>query len=428
MFRSFQGFCCFVVFALICWINLVKADSLGTDFLFAAVTSQHSSDSNITIIITAQNSTNATISSNITGVITIPEFNGSQVIVLPGSLIPSVTNRVVHLGIRIQTSNLSSVQAFVNSTSAKGNEGTILYPVDFLGTNYFSNGANDQLVSIMGVATTTNVTLLFPNQTSPTFLLKSEFDVLTFKISNSTSGTRIQADSPIAVFLGINCAGPSIKTGCSYLLEQTVPVGDFGTNYTYVDPGTVPVSNTSLSKFRLVNGANQTVNVTISGITNETHVIVLFPGREVQVDVSNSSHVIQANGPIDVQIQPSFAAANFTQIGLIPNDQFVQEAFFFAEPNNSRLTLVALTSDVSNNNTNSSLLFNGVAFNLSEFQPTADPNFSFAVLTLLNGTTAMNSTFGVAGYLVSPGHSKQSEASNATNYGSVIGRNLTSSP
>ena len=330
-------------------------------------------------------------------------------------------------GISIQTTSPASVQVFVNSTSPNGNEGTLLFPASVLGTSYFSNGANNQLVSVMGVSNTTTVTLFFPNGTSRAFQLNTPFDALNFRVSNSTGSTLIQASSPVAVFLGINCTNPSLQTGCSYLLEQTVPIGSFGTNYTFVYPGAVPLSKTSLAKFRLVNGADQTVNVNISGITSPNHVIVLIPGREVQVDVSNSSHFIQASGPIDVQIQTSFETNNFTQIGLIPNDQFVTQAFFFAESNNSRLTLVASTSQVTN--ANNSLQFNNVTFDLSQFKPTADPSFSSAIITSLNGSTiTMNSTFGVAGYLVSPGSSSASNSINATNFGSVIGRNMSGSP
>ena len=428
MSGSFRIFCCLVTFALVCWINLVKAsNSLGTDFLFAAVPPHNSTNSNITIVINAQTFTDATISSNITGNISIPEFSGTQVVVLPGSLIPNTTNAVLPLGIRIHTTNPASVQVFVNSTSPNGNEGTLLFPVSVLGTDHFSNGANNQLVSVMGAANSANVTLLFPNGTSGHFQLNTPFDVLNFRISNSTGSTQIQASSPVAVFLGINCTNPSIQSGCNYLLEQAVPVGNFGNNYTFVYPGAVPLSNTSLAKFRLVNGASHTVNVNISGITSPNRFIVLVPGREVQVDVSNSSHFIQASGPIDVQIQTSFETNNFTQIGLIPNDQFVTQAFFFAESNNSRLTLVALTNQV--NNTNNSLQFNNVTFDLSQFQPTADPSFSSAIITSLNGSTIMmNSTFGVAGYLVSPGSSSASNSINATNFGSVIGRNMSGSP
>ena len=87
----------FYVFLAINWLyyaglvnaKVVSNSSLGTEFIIGAVNSFNGNNSNITIFINSEGTNNATIFSNITGNISVPSFNGTKMVVLPGSLIPN---------------------------------------------------------------------------------------------------------------------------------------------------------------------------------------------------------------------------------------------------------------------------------------------------------------------------------------------------
>jgi hypothetical protein len=455
---------------------LVNAQNTGTLFNFAAVPTNHNNPVNVTLFITTSaNFSSAQISSPLLpNFITINEFNGTFTQVLPGSFVPVVLNssqplnQPSNFGIRITTSQPCSVQVVVNSTEANSGEGTFLLPANsggsnknsLLGTEYFTNGVVDESFTILATNNqTTNVTLNFTrDQASESFQL-SDLQTLTFSARN-LSGTHISSTQPVAVFVGNEFAeqllAPSScgKTGsCAYLLEQLVPAQAFGKNYIFVNPlGANAATNTTI---RLARASNANVSVNVSGITvNFTggvainSPILLRQGYEaVSVTTNNFTHVISSNDSVDVQIVVgSSENNNFTQVGLIPNTQFINDAYFYVVPSsNSYMYVVASTADVtgvvqvttnvtnttvitnttnttnatgttnSTNGTNSttivlsdytitsitnstvansSFLINGVAYNLSLFQPTADPTYSLAVIKLNDSTNVVRAWLG----------------------------------
>lgn len=173
---------------------------------------------------------------------------------------------------------------------------------------------------------------------------------------------------------------------------------------------------------RLVNGDHKTVFVDISGLTPTP--IKLIPGQAVAIETTNWTNRINSTGLIDVQvISGSPSVGNRAQWGLTPNDQFVNQALFFVESlKTNQLFLVALTSDITNSH--NSLKFNGVQLDLKLFQlqPSADPDYSYVIITPPTGPNFMDSSFKLAGYLFEYLWSDSRHRSVCS--GSAIGRNL----
>lgn len=404
--------------------SAIANTTFGTEFIIGAVNNVNASVSNITIIINSAGSNNATIFSNITGNISVPSFNGTKIVVLPGSLIPYLQGNA-SLGIRVITHNISSIQAFVNNTIKNGSEGLLVFPVATLGKTYLTNGVTpNEAFSVVASVDSTNVTITFRNGTKSNFTLAKSLDSLSFSKAE-LDGTFINASSPVAVFVGRDCSisiSPIFKepTVCGYLWEQMVPLGKFGKQFVLVNPN-APLQtgsgNSTNTTIRVVNGENVNVSVEILGITTKSKPFVLVPGRAVAFDAHNLTYQINATGLIDIQIiTQSSKFENQTQWGLIPNDQFIEKARFFVESStNSQLSLVALTSDIKNST--NSLKFNGVAFDLSHFQVSANSNYSYVITQPKQGANFMNATFKLGGYLFET-------KANTTNFGSIIGRSF----
>lgn len=409
-------------------MSLVKAirdsGTLGTEFVFAVPSANRLSlpPYDIWTDIFAQNLTNATIFTRIGKNESFPKFLVFGLL-MNSDLVPRPPGiGIFDIGVRIKTGNLSAVKVSLwddTDQSIVDGEGTFVYSTDTLGADYITNGANLQACSVVATRDSTNVALIFPNGTRKTFKL-DDLQALFFFVDSSTFGTRIKANLPIAVFLGTDCNNKKSNVNCTYLWEQAVSIENFGVNYTFVDP-TPKKSSSYQTKLHLVNGANYTVKVNISGITGVSP-ILLAPGSKVQVDAKNLTHFIRADGPIDVQIQPYFSTYNTSLISLIPNNQFVKKAIFNSRDTNSNLFFVALTDDVKN--AKNSLKFDEDVFDLKTFEPTADPFYSFAVVNWLKRPIVrMDSTFGLAGYLVS--YQTYISGPSSSNFGSIIGRNLS---
>ena len=376
---------------------------------------------NVTVIINTRVSTNATIITGAGDEIIVPEFAKVAVIVLPGSLIPT-GNGISNTGIRIKTSNPSSVQAIVNSTIPNQSEGTLVFPVGTLGTRYFINGASavNQAFSVVAANDATNVTLRFPNGTISSFSLNA-LQSLSFS-GHELIRTIVELSQSGAVFSGSNCAsGPAgeheTHETCGYLWEQSTRQENFGYGFIFVNPN--PTQNhTANTGLRLVSKEAFHVTVNISG----TGSFELAPKGDSYIffrATTNLTHEIVANGQIDIEVVTgSLGQTNhLSQFSLIPNMQFVDQAFFFITPGlSSQLIIVALTSDITN--PSSSLKFDDQPFDLSQFQPTANPKYSVAIINDFSGAFVMDSTFGVAGYLF------EFDENNTLNSGSIIGRNL----
>ena len=396
---------------------------IGTDFLVGVVPSANASFANITVIINTRVSTNATIFTNLTGNMTFPTFAKVLVVVLPGSLIPTL-NGTSNTGIRITTSDPSSVQVIVNSTQIPNlNEGSLVFPVGTLGTRYFINGPLQRgAFTVLAANNATNVTLQFVNGTSFNFTLDAQ-QALSFAGPNLL-GTIVQANSSVAVFSGRGTVtGPATvcnsTLNCSYLLEQLPRQENFGQNFVFVNPTGGLGQNFTNATLRLVTSSFTPVTVNISGLQPFN----LSQNQSIAISAGNISNSISASGPIDVEVLAgSLDLNNRSLYGLIPNGQFVDTAFFFVLDNTtSSLTLVALTSDISNSsNTLNFTLSDGQPLNLNlTFQPSANSSYSYAFANLPSGAgpIVMDASFGVAGYLFE-------SLANTTNYGSILGRNL----
>ena len=386
----------------------------------------------IRIIVNTRTSTNVTIIRGPGQNHTVPELisgGGIEFVeVLDLSLIPvsygMSFGNISNTGIRVKTSSPSSIQAVVSiQANIKSDiwdqrEGTIVFPVNTLGTRYFVNGdERNQAFSVVAVNDVTDVAIRHP----PTGSVRS-FSLNALQSLSYTgirlSGLIIESSQPVAVFSGCNCAdrptGVCIPDKpCSYLWEQLPRQEDFGSSFIFVNPDQ-NLNNELDTSLYFVNKETFPVIVRISGQAPFT----LKPnGGLATVQITNLTHSIVANGQIDVQvISGSPRQTNRTQFGLIPNAQFIDQALFCIRPAfSSQLIIVAWTSDITK--PRSSLKFNGQAFDLTRFQPTADPNLSVAIASGLFGPFVMDSSFGVAVYLF--------EYDNSTShFGSIIGRNL----
>ena len=278
----------------------------------------------------------------------------------------------------------------------------------------------------MAPADSTNGTIYYPGGNFfMNFTLEKALDSISFS-GNNLDGYIINARSPIAVFVGQGCSGSASAhpgsnntTICDYLWEQAVRVEKFAQEFVLVNPnaGHEGNSGNSTTTIRLLNGATFPVFVDVSGLT-KPYPIRLQSAQAIAIDTTNITNIINSTGPIDVQIVTDYSleSGNRTQWGLIPNNQFINQAYFFVQNSTqNQLSLVALTSDVKNSS--SSLKFNNKSFDLSLFKVSANSSYSYVITKPQNGTNIMKSSFNLAGYLFP-------NKANTTNFGSVIGRNL----
>lgn len=101
----------------------------------------------------------------------------------------------------------SAFTAHTLHTAARTSDGTLLFPIEALGTEYmilglpYDGGQYLVYVFIVGTANGTSVSVTYSNGTTTTYTI-NEIDVIELKFHGDSTGTRISSTQPVAVITG----------------------------------------------------------------------------------------------------------------------------------------------------------------------------------------------------------------------------------
>lgn len=105
-------------------------------------------------------------------------------------------------------------------------DGTLLFPLDALGTDYVVLGVTYSryaaYVYIIAAFDDTIVSLFYPNGSKGLYSA-NELDVVQLPFYNDSTGTKISSTFPVAVLVGSSCLYfPTGCTGCDVAMEQVI--------------------------------------------------------------------------------------------------------------------------------------------------------------------------------------------------------------
>lgn len=332
--------------------------------------------------------------------------------VLPGEVTVFSLPSSVFLGwtagdVRNNAVRLSAPEEFVVYTvnrQGRTSDAATALPVDALGTDHF--------------ATTFRSRFLFFGSPPPEFLVIAPFDDTTVRIVPKTrlrnaprgtftvtldrgqgilaealfsgtdlTGSRIEADRPVAVFNGNVCAEiPNSERACDHIFEAAHPVRSWGKRALVANLPDRPQG----SIYRVVAAENDT-EVTLDGVVQGT----LRRGQFLQRGPLPGNHVFAADGPIFVtqfmtgDTSPGAIDGDPSQVNVIPPGQYLEEYTFSTVGGDQFkrhfLTVTAPDTSVG------SVLLDGVPIDSAAFSPVGDSGFSSAVLPLSIGSHTTSS-------------------------------------
>lgn len=207
------------------------------------------------------------------------------------------------------------------------------------------------------------------------------------------TGTRIQANRPVAVFHGNVCTNvPSTQPTCDHLFEMAPPVSRWGSSALLTNLPDRPAG----SSYRVV-AAEDGTEITLDGLAQA----VLDRGDHLEIGPLTGRHVLTGSEPISVTqlltggTSPGATTGDPSMVHVVPSDQFL-ESYTISTVGGGQfdehfLVLTAPTSSVG------SVLLDGEPLEPTEFSPIGDSDFSSAVVSLEEGThtTASSAPHGL---------------------------------
>ncbi|MBM3845920.1 MAG: hypothetical protein FJ405_06505, partial [Verrucomicrobia bacterium] len=234
-----------------------------------------------------------------------------RVIDLPSAVeLGNLNDAVADKGVFVFATQDVSIHAI--NTATNTSDGFLALPVDVLGTEYLVQGyanvhpgrprLNGSQFAIVGTVSNTLVTIVPSVRVGgrdagvPYTITLNTGDVYQLRNTNDVpgdlSGTHISSTEPIGVYGGHRCANINTSTTffCDYVVEQLLPIRDFGTEfYTWPLAGRLGGDT-----FRVMASADST-RVRING----TQVAVLNRGQNHQQVIAGGA-VITADKPVSV--------------------------------------------------------------------------------------------------------------------------------
>lgn len=379
--------------------NVAQDTSYGTEFIIGFIRQNISINSTIVLAINAQ-AVDVSGSFTILGTSNTGFFNSFFQSIIPMPIPSSAPqgNGSFLFAIRITANTSSTVQFYLTDQSPGNSEGTLVFPNNVLGTSYVINTfPSGEGFAVVTVNNNTQVNVTFPDNTTATSVL-NQFDILQ-NVGSNLAGSLVKANNSIGVFAGRNCIN-NTSGPCNYMLESLPSISQFGTDFIYVRPPVFINATVSSTFFRFVSSQNNT-QITIN---NQT-VVNLTNAFSVGNYSSNlSSFSIHSNLPIDVEVMGGYPSiGNQTQISLVPNNQFVTFAQLrpqsFSDPITQTLIIIARTEDI--NNAPQGLTINSVVVEITSFNATINPEFSFVALQPRHINSEVVASFGFVGYFYS---------------------------
>lgn len=280
--------------------------------------------------------------------------NTAQSVTLPLAASHHESNdaeKVEDFGVEITSNNNISVQFNSGGVGANSSDGTMVYPIDKIGTEYYamsfegSGGFNSGRSTIIIVGTENNSLVEITPSTATTgnkaagtpffvSLNKGQTYRLEANGTNDLTGTKIRVVNgckKIAVFSGSECSQvPSSCNNCGHLMEMMPHVDTWGKTF-FIPPFTGGGFQPPRYTYRVLSIANGT-KVTINGTTT-----TLNKG-DIETSSNNnssSSVCIEATNPVLVaQYTEGFGCQGGAspRMGLIPPaEQLVESALIYPQ-------------------------------------------------------------------------------------------------
>lgn len=364
------------------------------------------------------------------GTVTIPGTGYSQAftvapnvtttVTIPNNLAEVLSSEVVEkMGILVETQDTVSLFA-INFKDHTADASKIL-PVESLGTDYMivsyeSLQGSELFPSEMLIVASQDGTEVEITPTATTegghaagvpFIVQLDkgdaYQVKSIGTASDLTGSRIRATEKsgecraFAVFSGVRCANIPIDcAACDHIFDQNFPVATWGTDYY-----TIPYENTSSHLIRILAAENNT-SVRIDNGAPQ----LLQSGQFLDIPNASSAMYVSGNKPISV-VQ---FAKGVTCVGT------GDPAMLFLNSDQERIfdvTFSTVQSGVINtHNLNvitetiaiNQLILDGISVNPSEFiQYPANPQFSYATISLTEGSHTLQSPNGFTAYVYGTG-------------------------
>lgn len=217
-------------------------------------------------------------------------------------------------------------------------------------------------------------------------------DIVPAKRKNDLTGTQINANKPISVFSGHQCAYvPDKVFACNHLIEQVPPIVSWGKHF-YIGM----LKKRSKYTYRVLADKDST-KVFENGKLQK----VLMSGEHFEKQ-ANDHIQITADKPVLVA-QYSQGYKNGDQIGdpmmllISPTQQFLKK-YRFATPVNG--TWEHYVNIIVPNRATGSLIFDGKRLDSAKFKPLANSSYAIAQLNINFGTHELEAAvpFGMSSY------------------------------
>tara|TARA_B100000809_G_scaffold136156_1_gene133714 strand:+ start:2461 stop:8448 length:5988 start_codon:yes stop_codon:yes gene_type:complete len=423
------------ILALICSILLLNQNvksqgtipTVGKDFWLGFMNNADGQIPNteLQLFISGKNATSGTVSLPLQGWSTtfVITPNITTTVTIPNNIAEHFSNDVVDTrGIHVVT--LDTVSLFAINLSDYSSDGTKVFPVKSLGTDYIISsytgisdfGGFKSEFLIVATADGTEIEIipsvntLGGNPAGVPYIINLEegesYQVYAASHANELTGTRVRATDqsgdcrPFAVFAGSQCTNiPSWCSACDHIYDQMYPIELWGSEY-YL----VPYSGTSGYTYKIIARDNGT-NVTIDNGAP----IAMTAGQSIEFNAVSGTHYISSNNPIAViQYMQGTTCSNSgdpAMLVLNADNQRINSVTFSTVTstiiNQHNLNLIVETTDVG-----TVLLDNVVIPPVNYTSFPSNPTKSYAQLTIAQGSHSLFAPNGFTGYAYGTGNAE----------------------
>jgi hypothetical protein len=300
--------------------------------------------------------------------------------------------------------------AYTVDRAPYSSDAALALPVDALNNEYIVNTYTEAFgnaeASITAAFDNTTVTITPSNNLGSGQLAGVPFDIVLNRgegfmilaaagLPGGLSGSIITSDKPVSVTNGNYCTQvPNGTAYCDHIYEQSQPVATWGNSVLAVnlanrDGGTI---------YRVVSAEDNNV-ITLDGASQGT----INRGQYLELGPIPDAHVIAGSKPILVSqfmtgsTSPGANQGDPAMANLIPSEQFLSDYTFSTVGGGQfashYLTIIALNSDVG------FLTLDGSVVNSSEFTAIPATSYSYARISVNEGTHLTSSTNGHGVYL-----------------------------
>jgi hypothetical protein len=221
--------------------------------------------------------------------------------------------------------------------------------------------------------------------------------------SANLTGSFVDADKPVAVFGGHECAQVPVGTPyCDTLIEQMIPTSNLSSNYALTASQGASLASTASDLVRII-AATADTEVKVNGVV----VATLAAGDFYEFSlVANTGAKVEASSPVMVAqyLKGGVGANTDPAMALVPGSDTWLNSYRLSTPYGVQDFLIDYASIVVNTADLDSLLLNGSAVDYLDFTSILGTDYSRGNVTLPNGGGSnADSYFTFGGSTFAPG-------------------------